>query len=161
VKKRRQTKSKVAKPYIVVDTREQKPWVFIVGKELAGCRSVKLDYGDYQIDGRPDLIAIERKKSVDELCTNIGQHRERFERELQRMQACKYRFVVIEDSWYAVAKPKHSRMHWKAILASIATFEIRYGVHFVFANNRRTARLIALELIVKAWKEDQDVNIPV
>jgi ERCC4-type nuclease len=114
-----------------------------------------LDHGDYQIEGLPNLITIERKQSIDELCKNLGKHRARFERELQRMQVCKYKYVVIEDSWYSMQDPDFSKLHYHAILGSIITFMIRYGVHFIFANNRKWAHRITKKLLMKAYEQHQ------
>lgn len=147
-----------AKPLIVVDTREQAPYKFRADRSCAGSVVKKLDYGDYQIDGHPELVVVERKKSIDELCGNIGKHRERFERELQRMQSCRWRFVVIEDSWFSIQDPDFSRMNYHAILATIVAFELRYGVNFVFANTRKWARRITKQILLKAyaeWRKEQ------
>ncbi len=56
---------------IIVDTREQQPWNF----KTYGTVSQKLDTGDYSIEGLENLVAIERKKSVNEFATNITEKR--------------------------------------------------------------------------------------
>ena len=140
-------------PLIAIDTREKSPFMFRAGRGCGGTIKKKLDHGDYQIDGLPNLISVERKQSIDELCSNIGKHRKRFERELERMQSCKYKYVVIEDSWFSIQDPDFSRLHYNAILGSIISFTIKYNIQFIFANNRKWARRITKQLLLKAYAE--------
>ncbi len=121
---------------------------------ISGYVIKKLDYGDYQIDGRPDLIAIERKKSVSELITNLTKHRERFAREMERMQAARHRYVIVEDSWSSIMEPGFSRVNPHSLIGSIFAFEIRYGVHFIFCGNRRWGMRIVRQLLTKAHSEE-------
>lgn len=114
----------------------------------------KVDYGDYEIDGRPDLIVIERKKNIDELVTNLTKHRDRFARELEGMQRAKHKYVIVEDHWCSIMEPSFSKVHPKALVGSIFAFEIRYGVHFIFCGNRKWGMRIARQLLTKAWYEE-------
>lgn len=139
-------------PVIIIDSREKSPYKFNKCKTCDGAEVAKLDYGDYQLKGLPDLIAIERKKNVVELCGNLGKQRERFERELQRMQAAKFRFIVVEDYWSSIFRLKYSRVHPNALFESIMALELKYGVHFIFAGNRAMAHKITRSLLLKAYK---------
>lgn len=141
-----------AKPLIVVDTREQAPYKFRADGACAGCVTRKLDYGDYQVDGYSTLVVVERKKNVDELCGNIGKHRERFERELQRMQVCRWRFVVVEDYYSSIQKPRFSKIHPQAILGSIISLELKYGVRFLFCGNRKFSCRMTKKILMTAYK---------
>ena len=71
---------------VVTDTREQLPYLF------PGCRlSIrKLDAGDYSLEGYEDVISVERKSASD-FFGSITQDRERFERELERLQSYKFK----------------------------------------------------------------------
>ncbi len=138
----------------MVDTREKKPYLFRRDKLIGGHVIRKVDYGDYEIDGRPDLIVIERKKSVDELVTNFTRHRARFVREMEGMRRAKYKYVIIEDHWSSIMEPGFSKVHPKQLIGSIFAFEIRYGVHFIFCGNRRWGMRIARQLLTKAYYEE-------
>jgi ERCC4-type nuclease len=143
-----------SKPTIAYDSREQKPYKFRAGKNCAGMVKRTLDHGDYQVDGMPNLITIERKQNIDELCNNIGKNRDRFERELVRMQVCKHRYVVVEDYYSSISRPKFSKMHPNAIWGSVVSLEIKYGVKFMFCGNRKTACRIVKLLLTKAYEHE-------
>lgn len=136
-----------------MDTREQKPFLFRKSKNCAGTRKATLQAGDYHIDGHPDLIVIERKQSMDELARNLGKHRARFIKELKVMSAFKYKFVIVEDLWLSITDPGHSTVHYNSLLGSILSFNLRYGVQFIFAGNRRWAQRITRSLLIKAYEE--------
>ena len=118
---------------IVVDTREQTPLMFAkcVPTIRAGLRT-----GDYSLAGFEDQFTVERK-SLSDLVHTIIHDRARFERELERMRAFAFRRVVCTASIEVVRRGNypHSAASPKAVLASIATFEVRYDVPFVFAGS--------------------------
>ena len=140
-------------PLILVDTREQKPFLFRKSKNCAGTLKSTMQAGDYCIDGHPDLIVIERKQSMDELARNLGKHRARFIKELKIMSEFKYKFVIVEDLWLSITDPGHSTVHYNSLLGSILSFNLRYGVQFIFAGNRRWAQRITRGLLIKAYEE--------
>ncbi len=118
---------------IVVDTREQTPLAFPT--DVPTIRA-GLHTGDYSIAGCEDQFTVERKSLAD-LVHTIIHERARFERELERMQPFAFRRVICTASMDAVrrGKYKHSRANPNAVVASIATFEVRYNVPFVFAGS--------------------------
>lgn len=146
-------------PTIIVDSRENKPYAFRKSKNCAGCEIGKLDYGDYQIKDMPDLIAIERKQNITELCGNLGKNRKRFERELERMSAAKFRYVIVEDYWSSIWRAHYTRMHPNSIFQSIISLELKYGVHFIFAGTREMAHQITRSLLLKSFKYRMDGKI--
>lgn len=139
-------------PTIIVDTREQEPYEFRESANCAGCESIKLDSGDYGLKGLPNLITIERKKSVEELCGNFGANRERFERELERMKPVKFKYIVVEDYWSSIFKPHFSNMPPNVIFESIFALELKYNIHFIFAGTRSMAHNIVRSLLLRAHK---------
>jgi len=143
-------------PIILRDSREKPDYGynFIKCDTCAGTEIAALDYGDYQVKNFPSLIVIERKQDISELCSNIGVHRERFERELQRMidAGCQYKYIVIEDYYSSIYKQKYSKIHPNAIFESIIAMEIKYGVHFIFAGTTEMARRLTRSLLLKAYK---------
>lgn len=141
------------KPIIIVDTREKQPYKFKKSDSCAGMKVEKLDFGDYQVEGHPNLICIERKKSVNELYGNLGKNRKRFEAELQRMvdAGCKFRYIIIEDYYSSIFKNPFSIMKPIVVFESITALELKYGVHFIFCGNRKMAHRIARSFLIKAW----------
>ena len=82
---------------MLVDSREQHPWDL----SPMHLEAATLATGDYASScGR---YLLERKNSVDELisCMTIG--RDRFERELERMQAFASAIVVVEGTYADLA----------------------------------------------------------
>ena len=88
------------------DTREQNGWYFEPeekesGKvQILGTVDKKIDAGDYCIEGYPELCCIERKHGTSELFSNLmnKSSRERFERELERMEGIKHKYLLIESN---------------------------------------------------------------
>ena len=78
----------------VVFSREQLPL------DLPPLNTVNgtLTTGDYSVSGLEDVIAVERK-SLPDLVACVGRERERFDREVQRLQAYPVRAIVIESTW--------------------------------------------------------------
>ncbi len=69
---------------IVVDSREQRPFDFGGWPVTSG----SIPTGDYSIAGFEELAAIERK-SLDDLCGCVTHDRNRFKKELHRLQSYK------------------------------------------------------------------------
>jgi len=78
----------------VIDTREQIP----LDLRPLGMVDGTLTTGDYSVVGLEHHIAIERKNLMD-LLGCVGQHRDRFEREVQRLLAYPVRALVVEATW--------------------------------------------------------------
>lgn len=144
-------------PTIIRDTREKPDhgFKFIASKNCEGMIVEKLDFGDYALKGYPEVICIERKASVLELCTNLGKERARFERELQRMVDAnvRWRFVIVEDYWSSTTKrQRFSKMPPDVVFESIIALMLKYDVQFIFAGNHKQAHRIARSLLIKAYK---------
>lgn len=144
-------------PIIVRDTREKPEhgFRFIASKTCAGMVEEKLDYGDYSIKDHTDLVVVERKQSVIELCGNLGKHRDRFERELQRMvdAGVRRRYVVVEDYWSsATRQQKYTKMRPESVFGSIIALQVKYNVHFIFAGTHDMAHKITRSLLLNAYK---------
>jgi ERCC4-type nuclease len=100
-------RSAAKKPVIVflIDTREQHPLAF--GSPVrtnyfsnASTKVTTLKEGDYSVslDGSTALRIRLERKSLGDLFSCIGLHRERFEAELKRVAAYEYRGLIIEAS---------------------------------------------------------------
>lgn len=132
----------------------------------------KLDYGDYSLEGLEKYICIERKKGGNELYLNCATktNRERLFREFERMQECKHRFLVIEEtldqilspsSYYAVRgkklKSANPRMAPAVVINTLQEIMMKYNVHVIFAGKSK-GKNITKGLLLKAYKEYMDAN---
>jgi ERCC4-type nuclease len=134
---------------IVIDTREQHPYTFSAYPDVEVIRAT-LETGDYSILGWEDQIGIERKASLDELCTCFTQHRQRFERGVHRMRFFERKACIIEDSLpNAIAGRYRSKLTSNALIESICAFHIRFNVPFIFAGNRLAAERLTYSLLSK------------
>lgn len=136
----------------VADTREQLPL------DLSPLRTVRgtLDTGDYSIRGLESIVAIERK-SLSDLLGCIGQQRERFEREAQRLLAYRVRSLVVEATWSDLeAGEWRSKVTPAAAVGSCLGW-IAAGLPVVMAgDHKRAGRYTAKLLFLAArrrWRE--------
>ena len=136
----------------IIDTREQLPL------DLSPLRIVTgtLTTGDYSIRGLESIIAIERK-SLPDLLGCIGQHRERFEREIQRLLAYPTRAIVVEAIWTDLeAGQWQSRITPAAAIGSLLGW-IAAGVPIIMAGDHaRAGRYVSRLLFTAArrrWRE--------
>ena len=122
------------KMVIYIDTREKK-YLHIEDyfqKNLINYKFKKLDYGDYscEVDGIPleSVVFIERKGSIDELCNNFCNGRDWFEKEFGESIGVKY--LLIEDGSYEDIRNHNykSEMNPNALIGSIKSFEVNYGI---------------------------------
>jgi len=153
-------------PVIVVDTREQEPYTFaglksdqVNGGHVMTVRTERrtLKSGDYSLSGFETRVAVERKSLAD-LFGTIGQGRERFERELERLSQYEFATVMIESTWAEIlnSPPAHSKLPAKTVLRSALAWQQRYpNVHWFTAGTRRTAEAITLRILERFWKEAQ------
>lgn len=154
----------VACPFqIFIDTREQAPYRFTGMQDDNGrplivplITDVALASGDYSIAGLEDRVAIERK-SLSDWFQSIGRERDRFEREMQRLAEMKFAAVVIEGDWESILlrPPNSTQVSPKVASRTIASWSIRYGVHFYPTMNRRHAELWTFSLLSMFWRQHQ------
>lgn len=157
---------------ILCDTREHKEQLYRVMRQIraAGheCRIQKIDTGDYQIDGLPGVV-LDRKKDLMELCGNVCQQHDRFQRELARAreQGIKLIFLcehgrgirTIEDvkAW---TNPRIARSPrattGEQLYKSMATMINRYNVAFHFCEKTNTGAEIVR--LLEAYNHDERRN---
>lgn len=121
-----------------------------------------LGSGDYSIDGFEDKIAVERK-SLGDLYGSVTWGRERFEREIQRMDALgawagTFMCVVVEASWPAIVNPAAHRSGWenrtepRSVEGTIVAWSMRYkNVHWWACGNRHGAECRTFSILRKFW----------
>lgn len=151
---------------LLVDTREQDTLSFRRRMKEAGIpwERRKLDFGDYsmkveledgnEVDFSP-AVAIERKRSLDELCQCYGRGRKRFQREFLRAKkaGAKLYLLIENGSWEkALSGEYRSRMQPQALTASLTAWLARYDCQVLFCQAKSTPRLIR-EIIYREAKE--------
>ncbi|KKL24098.1 hypothetical protein LCGC14_2418760 [marine sediment metagenome] len=138
----------------IVDTREQLPL------DLSPLQSIEgtLTTGDYSVRGLEHVVAIERK-SLPDLLGCIGQQRERFDREVQRLLAYPVRALVVEATWPDVeAGDWQSRITPPAALGSLLGW-MASGLPIIMAGDHaRAGRYVSRLLFIAArrrWRESR------
>ncbi len=135
-----------------MDTREQLPLDLAPIKMERGT----LPTADYSILGLEHMIAVERKSLAD-LLGCIGQERERFERELQRLLAYEARALVVEASWADIERGDwRQKVDPRAAMGSLIGW-LAMGIPIVMAGNREAAqKFVGRFLFIAArrrWRE--------
>ena len=111
----------------------------------------KLDVGDYQIEGKPQ-ISVDRKRSLGELSHNLMNPKDhsRFWKEVRRAREQKIKlFVLVEHggqikSIEDVAKwaDRYSGVSGRNLANEIYRVHIAYSVEFIFCSKQQTAKKI-------------------
>lgn len=142
-------------PMFIIDTREQKPFVFTGVGEVIDLTVGTLKSGDYSIAGYEMDVAVERK-SLEDAVMSMTWGRERFERELMRLSSFQRAAVVIEGSMQDVLDGAfRSQAAPQSIIGSCAAFFVDYGIPFIFANNPATAAYFTQKLLYQYWKRQE------
>ena len=147
---------------IQIDSREHKWELARIQRQLTalGCKTIfsKLYVGDYQSLDNPRLV-IDRKKDLQEICGNVTQQHERFQRELLRAQEAEIQLIILiehgddiqtlEDVYFwdnprLSKSPKATT--GKSLYRSLCTIRDRYNVRFEFCTKRGTGQKI-MELL--------------
>ena len=158
---------------VLIDDREGAPYAFTGlhadasddrGPLYVPKRFARLKTGDYTIEGLEDLVAIERK-SLEDLFGTLGQRREQFEAEHQRMAeilaAGGEVVVVIESDWRTILlePPEDSRLNPKTVHRTWLHWRRRYGVEWITASDRQLAQVTTFRILERFWKEHEHREI--
>jgi hypothetical protein len=141
---------------IIVDTREQQPWLF----SHYTTANKKLDAGDYSIEGLENILAIERKKSVNEIANNITESR--FKDALTRLSQHKYAFLLLEfDIENILSYPIGSNLPkrlWDKVKISpaflmkhVLEWQLDYNIKVMFCGSASNAEKIAEYIFKKIY----------
>jgi ERCC4-type nuclease len=143
---------------ILVDTREQAPFLFR-GRHYDHVETMPaaLPTGDYSLPGFEDRIAVERKSLDDLIGCLMNDNRDRFERELFRAAPYELFTVVVEASVEDVRLGRFtSKMKPHSVFQSLAAFQVRYRVPFMFCGSRTGAEYWTYSLFDKYLKDIKD-----
>ena len=144
-------------PTIVIDTREQLPYMFRqfgADTETRGLRT-----GDYSIAGYEDYFAIERKMPGD-LLGCMTRERKRFERELQRLSDMDYAAVMVECDLLDLVTIHRGGMNPKSLIATLVAWRTRFRVDFWFAPDRPFAEKLTFTICERYVRDIADGKRP-
>jgi len=142
---------------IICDTRDKPEYRWTFDEMLKDGEEIdvrKLDTGDYSIEGLEDFISIDRKKSVNEIISNISgaTDRIRFRKELDRAKGIAHFFIMCEFSIDDVLKgSKFSKVSPSYILSALAGMELTYpnlSVHY--AGSSKNAEILTYRILSRA-----------
>jgi len=145
----------IPKYVLIRDTREKEGhgWDFDLDEFCAGTEHKKLDEGDYTIQGMEHLFRVERKGCISEFAGNIGKHRARFYREIERLKPIKYKFIVIEEDFDTIANYHLSnKITPNYIISNIISLQVKHGIQVVFVGKGKRADLYIRWLFHKMWE---------
>lgn len=142
---------------ILADSREQRAYAFGGPKYDATVERVALPSGDYSLPGFEDRCSIERKELGDLVSCLMGSNRTRFEKELTRLRPYECKAVVVEASMQDVRDGNYrSEMKPHAVLQSVLTFQVRYGVPFIWCGSREGAEYVTYWTLAKYAREIEE-----
>lgn len=143
---------------IQIDTREHKFELARVQSQIErrGVKTInsKLYVGDYQSLDNPRLV-IDRKKNLQEICTNVCQQHERFQKELIRAREAGIQIIILcehggditclEDVYFW-DNPRREQspkaISGETLYKTLCTIRDRYNVRFEFCAKRQTGKRI-------------------
>lgn len=139
---------------IIIDNREQTPWIF--PKEIESERG-SLATGDYSLSGLEDLCSIERKSLSDLVGCTTGDDRERFKKELLRLKSYSCQAVIIEATLHDIINHSYkARTEPESVIGSLASWQTRYEVPFIFAGDTDGAARYCLAVFRNFHKQCRD-----
>ena len=151
---------------IVIDGREREPYRFVglttknnqgdVAPILPNLEFGRLETGDYSIRGLEHLVAVERKSLAD-LYSTLGQDRDRFEREHERLAAMKTACVVVEADWDVIMNhpPERSQLAPQSVRGTFISWYQRYGVAWFTLPNRRAAECFTYSYLDMFYRKER------
>jgi len=138
---------------VLRDSREQEGWFWEPEEKksgrccIANTEVVGLKQGDYTLKGLEDTFVIERKFGLQEVFGNYykKEYRERFERELERMQDIAHKYILIEtnlnnDTLGLSVPQMRNGPPVKRLISWLTQIQIEYGVHIEFVGDAGKAR---------------------
>lgn len=137
------------KPCIIVDTREQTPFLF---SENVDTQRATLDAGDYSVVGLTATVAIERK-SLDDLVGSITAGRERFMACCARGAKRDFFCIVVEAALSDVIAGRYvSKTRPQSVVGSMLAIHVDFGIPTIWAGSRSNAANLTERLLTRLWR---------
>ena len=136
---------------IVIDTREQKPWVFDPADVFVS--RAALPAGDYSIAGLESRVALERK-SIGDLVQTVIHDWLRFRKELNRLSGYDVAAVVVEGTLEQIVKHQYeSAADPAGVLGRVNAIFLDHGIPVLFWGSPQLAVNMAYRLLHLAWRK--------
>lgn len=143
-------------PVLIIDTREQAPFNFHDPTVTVTRRA--LPAGDYTLEGLEDLAVVERK-SLDDLVQSLIRNRERFHRELRKLQSIPGACVVVEAGLNDLLSHQYkSGVHPNAVLGAVLAVIVDFRVPVYFCGNRPAACHFTQAYLLKHLTDKRKVH---
>lgn len=142
---------------LVVDTREKKyHHLFHDARPDLPIVRRCLPIGDYSVEGYERQIAFELKRLSD-LLSFIGvEHNTRTVGKLERMAACRFAALVIQEDEKTLAGTyKYSKLTREHVRGFLLSCQVVYGIHVYHNKNAEALERWILDLAIRTWKELQ------
>jgi ERCC4-type nuclease len=137
---------------LVIDTREQRPYSF---EGVAPTVRAGLPAGDYSILGHETAFAIERK-AIGDAFSSFTRERDRFKRELEKLQSYELAVILIEASLDDLLDHPPERVaHVRpaTVINSLLSWRVDYGVTPIFGSrDRDRCRALVFRLAERFWR---------
>lgn len=144
---------------IIIDTREKEDIFYF--KSYANVETINrcMRTADYSVDGYEHIVVIDRKKTLNELYTNLVADSKRFNKEVERMKDITYSYFVCCFPYSQLESfPINSgipKFRWKYLKASgaylrkrIKEIEEEYpNIKFIFCNNHFEGESITYQIL--------------
>jgi ERCC4-type nuclease len=128
---------------IVTDTREQYPLKFTRCQSVIGT----LPTGDYAVQNLESYLCVERKSLPDLVACCCSQQRDRFEAELMRMKAYRFKYLIVEATLKDIYTGEYrSKANPESVVGSILSFSQRYDVMPILAGDKDQAAKVVEHL---------------
>ena len=109
----------------------------------------KLDEGDYQIEGNPN-ITVDRKQNMQEVYNCVVNDKSRFMKEVRRCYQKGIKLLVLVEHGGQIKsladvpnwKPKYGTISSREIAERLYRLHISYGVEIIFCDKRSTGKRI-------------------
>jgi DNA excision repair protein ERCC-4 len=120
---------------IVVDTREQEPYMFDFERVTTVRRA--LAAGDYSLEGHEATVAVERK-SLDDYVASVVSAKERFGRELGLLAGYDVACVLVEATLEDILEHRYrAGVHPNAVFGATLSIIVGRGVPVFFCGDRQ------------------------
>jgi len=143
---------------LVQDTREQRP---LFTDDSTPCVTSTLHDGDYSIQGLESRIVFERKQ-ISDLYSYCGKERDKTIAKMNR-----FKYIVENNGFIALIIEsteedvlfgnQFSKVTPEMVRQALVSFQIRYGIHVYFSNDRDYLRRYILDHAIKFYKVLREV----
>ena len=143
-------------PVLIIDTREQAPFNF--PEDVVSVTRRALPAGDYTLEGLEDLAVVERK-SLDDLVQSLIRNRDRFHRELRKLQSIPGACVVVKAGLNdLLAHQYKSGVHPGAVWGAVLSVIVDFSIPVFFCGNRAAACHFTQTYLLKHLTDKRKVH---